>query len=113
MSFCFGAKGIIMKKNTICSLLLMIVLSLTTHSAWAVGQWHEGMVTKSPWTDSYTYIQIDNVRYTIMKNTKIVKIVKRNDAFYKNAISLDTLVAGDDIVFKKEGNRIYQIEKTW
>lgn len=79
----------------------------------AIGVWHTGKVTRAPWRgDGYQYIQIDNVRYTIMPNTKCEYLYKVNDATQKAPQNIESLHVGDALAVMAEGNRIYQIEKT-
>lgn len=101
-----------MKKITACFALMIFfsVVTLSSQDCFAIGQWHGGIVTKSPWVDQYTFIQIDNVRYTIMKDAKIVKVYEKNGATYRDKLKLYSILLGNKLVYKNEGNRIYQIE---
>ncbi|MDA3832847.1 MAG: hypothetical protein PF495_05570 [Spirochaetales bacterium] len=104
-----------MKKITVSFAVMFFlsvtVIAFTEQVAFAIGQWHEGTVTKSPWTDKYTFIQIDNVKYTIMKDAKIVNTYQKKGATYKDRMSLHSILDGNRLFYKNEGNRIYQIEK--
>lgn len=100
-----------MKKMTICFLASIIFFSFTCWQALAIGQWHEGIVTKAAWVNKYLYIQINNVRYTIMKDAKIVTVYEEKGASYRESISIDAIVNGSRLFYKNEGNRIYEIEK--
>lgn len=102
-----------MRTVTVC-FAFMFFLSVATLSAkdcFAIGQWHKGIVTRSPWADNYSYIQIDKVRYTIMKNATIVEVYEKKGATYRSKINLYSILDGHRLVYKNEGNRIYQIEK--
>jgi hypothetical protein len=82
------------------------------NNALAVGNyWIKGAVTKSPWTEKYTYIQLDNVQYTIMKDTPAVSVYTRNGITSKDIIKISSIQRGDTLLINIEGNRIYQIEK--
>jgi len=102
---------VFMKKIIILSAFVIFSVFLASNS-FAVGIWHEGIVTKVPWHEHYTFIQIDNVRYTIMEGAKIVRVYEKKGATYKKKINLYSLLKGQTLIYKKEGNRIYQIEKT-
>lgn len=81
--------------------------------ALAIGVWLTGKVTQSPWRgQEYQYIQIDNVRYTIMPEAKCQYIYQANGATQKAPQNIESLHAGDTLAVMIEGNRIYQIEKT-
>lgn len=93
---------------------LFVVLSCLfapLNNAFAIGKWLKGTVTKGPWTSKYSYIKIDNVKYTIMKSTKAVYVYTSNGAQYKNSMLVSSIRRGDTLLVKVEGNRIYQIEK--
>jgi len=94
--------------------VLFVVLSCflaPSNNAFAIGKWLRGTVTKGPWTSKYSYIEIDNVRYTIMKNADAVYVYTSNGAQYKNSMLVSSIRRGDTLLVKVEGNRIYQIEK--
>ena len=99
-----------MKKITV-SIIILGVLVFLAQNTFAIGQWHNGTVTKVPWVDQYTYIKIDHVKYTIMKGAKILKVSQKKGAYYRDQINLYSIFDGDKLVYKNEGNRIYQIEK--
>jgi|GEM_PF-2912434 len=79
----------------------------------AIGAWLNGKVTRSPWHEQgYQYIQIDNVRYTIMPGTKYQYLYKANGASQNAPQNIESLHVGGVLAVVAEGNRIYQIEKT-
>jgi len=102
---------VFMRKVIILSAFVIFSAFLVQNS-FAIGVWHEGIVTKAPWHGQYTFIQIDNVRYTIMKGAKVVRVYEKKGATYKKIMNVYFLLEGQTLTFKKEGNRIYQIEKT-
>ena len=90
----------------------VLLVALSMQNAAAIGAWVGGKVTKVPWQENgYTYIQIGEVRYTIMKDVKLEFAYKANNMTVKEPIKLSSLRQGDAIVALAEGNRIYQIEK--
>ena len=91
--------------------ILISVLILSAANGFALGQWHEGTVTKAPWKDEYTFIQIDDVRYTIMEDARLVKVSNKNRMAVKSRIKEHELFEGNHLYYMSEGNRIYQIEK--
>lgn len=79
----------------------------------AIGAWLNGKVTRSLWHEQgYQYIQIDNVRYTIMQGAKCQYLFTVNGATQKAPQNIESLHVGDALTVMAEGNRIYQIEKT-
>lgn len=103
-----------MKKTTLWFAAMVIfsgIFMVKTQESFAIGFWHGGIVTKAPWNDKYTYIEIDDVRYTIMDDAKIVEVYEKKGAFYKDKINVRSIQNKHELVFKSEGNRIYNIEK--
>ncbi len=93
---------------------LFVVLSCffaPLNNAFAIGTWLKGTVTRGPWTSKYSFIKIDNVKYTIMKNSEAVYVYTKNGAQYKDTMPISSIRQGDTLLVKVEGNRIYQIEK--
>ena len=89
-----------------------LLVALSMQNAAAIGMWVGGTVTKAPWQENgYTYIQIGEVRYTIMKEVKLIFAYKVNSMTVKEPIKLSNLRQGDSLLALAEGNRIYQIEK--
>jgi len=99
--------------KTVVMLSVFIIFSIFfVSNGLAIGVWDEGVVTKVPWHERYTFIQIDNVRYTVMEGAKVVKVYEKKGATYKKKMNIYSLLEGQTLTYKKEGNRIYQIEKT-
>lgn len=96
-----------------CAIVVIFAGALTmlARDGFAIGFWHDGVVTRAPLVEKYTYLQIDNVRYTIMEDAKIVEVYEKNGAFYKEIFNVYSILIGHRLVYKSEGNRIYQIEK--
>jgi len=103
-----------MKKRSLLVLVVLVVLSSACWSvttASAIGMWSKGVVTTQPWQEKFTYIKIDAVQYTIMKDTKVTYVYTKQGATYKDVIDLSGIRRGDTLLFKVSGHRIYQIEK--
>jgi len=92
------------------SILVSLIL-ISTQNSFAIGTWEKGTVTKAPWSSNYTFININNVKYTIMKDAKIVRVYSKNGAAYRDKISIYSITRGQSLLYKSEGNRIYQIER--
>jgi hypothetical protein len=90
---------------------LLLCLFVPLNNAFAIGKWRKGTVTQEPWTGDYTFVKIDDVKYTIMDKVKVSFVYEKNGAQYKDKISVSSIHMGDAVVVKVEGNRIYQIEK--
>ena len=97
--------------RVICAAAVLIVF--LCGEAAAIGAWLTGKVTRAPWRgQGYQYIQIDNVRYTIMPDTKCEYLYKVNGGTQRTPQNIESLHVGDALTVMAEGNRIYQIEKT-
>jgi len=111
-------RGTIMNKwsLSIPAFLFLSICVVLPQNALAIGKWREGVVTRPPWQDTYTYITINNndrqdTRYIIMKDAKMVYVYEKNRAKYQGPLTLDSIRKGDTLVFMVEGNRIYQIKR--
>lgn len=101
-----------MKKITLfLALMIFLSISLLAQNSFAIGTWDKGFVTKAPWSDQYVFIEIDHVKFTIMKNAKIVNVYQKKGATYKDRMNIYSISKGHTVTYQKEGNRIYQIEK--
>ena len=93
-------------------MVAVVLIALCWHNADAIGAWVGGKVTRAPWSEEgHFYIQIGEVRYTIMPDTRVVFAYTANSATLKDPIKLSALRNGDSLLAQAEGNRIYQIEK--
>jgi len=99
-----------MKKHVIFMAVFILLTSLIVSQASMIGKWDKGIVTKPPWYDKYLKIEIDNVRYVIMYEIKVVKRYGQNGIENVELSSVKEIENGHTVLFKKEGNRIYQIE---
>lgn len=101
-----------MKRCLVSKYFLAILLVMFfVQSAFAIGMWSHGMVSRAPWyADNYRYMVVDNIQYTIMKDAVAQEVIKKNDADYKSEIDIEDIRRGDEILIQAEGNRIYQIE---
>ncbi len=102
----------IMKKN-LCMLCIVFMgfMVIPVHSAFAIGKWNKGVVNAAPWKERFTYIKIDNTKYTIMKGAKIVYVYKNDRDQHEGPLTVASLHKGDLLVFLAEGNRIYLIKR--
>ena len=94
---------------TIVSMFFLISTSVLNSDA--IGTWKKGMVTKAPWDDKYSRVEINDVIYTLMRGIKISEVYHKDDSIYKDLIPVYQLNLGSRVTFMVEGNRIYQIEK--
>jgi hypothetical protein len=105
-----------MEKTRLYGWLMGVVVVCTFFlcgEAAAIGEWLNGKVTKSPWNEQgYQFIQINNVRHTIMPGAKCQYLYTVNGATQKAPQNIGSLRVGDSLAVMVEGNRIYQIEKT-
>jgi len=93
-----------------CFVTIFAVLFLLK-TAFAIGFWVHGEVNKAPWSASnYTYMVVNNVKYTIMKEANIKEVIEKKDAVYKTGAGIRDIRRGDEVLLQAEGNRIYQIE---
>ena len=73
--------------------------------------WVGGIVTKSPWVETYQYIEVDEVKYALMP--KDVRIERRYQTYsgiiVGEEITLRDIRVGQNIAIRVQGHRIYQI----
>ena len=91
----------------LCTFLILIFFQ----SAYGIGFWISGEVEKAPYhEDGFRFMQVDQIRYTVMEHAKIQKITRQDGAEYRTVIEIDAIRKGDEVLIQVEGNRIYQLE---
>ena len=96
---------------SILAFLFLFVNVVLPQSAFAIGKWVQGVVSEPPWNEGYTYISVHDIRYTVMKDAKIVSVSKIKRGSTQTPSTISSIHAGDKVVFLAEGNRIYLIKK--
>lgn len=91
-----------------CASLLFLIFFISP--AFGIGKGHRGVVTQSPWQGTYTYIQIDDVLYTVMESAVVKRWYTANGVDFHDTASLKNIRTTDTVRFVSEGNRIYLIE---
>lgn len=93
-------------------LLLFVFFSVWTHPALAsIGTWMDGRVTAAPWQEAgYTHVMIDEVRYTIMQEAKIMLVSANGGVLVKEPVAVERMRVGDSVSVQHSGNRLYVIE---
>lgn len=101
-----------LKKRLTCMIIFLVVFiaSVVVSNASAIGKWQKGIVNLPPYHNTYTYIIIDHIKYTVMPEVKVVDVYKKNGSEYQDVVSLESIYKGAVLLFKVEGNRIYQIQ---
>lgn len=91
--------------------LTIFTVMFVCQFAYAIGVWVPGKVTAPPWNErNYSYIVVDNVKYTIMKEAVANMVYEKNGSIYKPYHKTEKIRRGDIVQVLVEGNRIYQIE---
>jgi hypothetical protein len=77
----------------------------------AGGLWYNGMVTKAPWTDAASWVQIDQKTYTLMlKDDKFERHYQdSNGRWHGELWPIASLRVGQRVIFKAEDRRIYEL----
>jgi hypothetical protein len=105
--------GWLNKTATIClisAMALLTVVMLSNDQSHAFACWSEGMVTRGPWQDSYTKIAIDDVVYTLMPKARLLRREKtQSGAFNDVNITRGNIVDGQQVLYRVQGNRIYEL----
>ncbi len=93
-------------------LLLFVLFSVSTRPALAsIGAWMDGQITAAPWQEAgYTHVMIDEVRYTIMQDAKIMLVNSNNGTLTKEPVAVERMRVGDSVSVQHSGNRLYVIE---
>jgi hypothetical protein len=98
--------------NTLTIILLagLILLSFAA-PLFARTVWVSGTVTKSPWLEKYSYIEVDGVKYTFMP--KDVNMERQYQAYdgiwHRESILLRDIREGHRVMMRVQGHRIYQL----
>ena len=86
--------------------LLFVVISPTSAST----IWIEGKVTRGPWVEKYTHIEVNGVKYTITPEASIRHLYRNSSGIYlEETIPLNKLKAGIVIMLRVQGHRIFEI----
>jgi hypothetical protein len=103
-----------LKKITMIGLMsalaIMTVVWSSDQPSHAFAPWAEGMVTRGPWQDSYTKIAIDDVVYTLMPKARLLqRVTTTSGAFNDVNITAGKIVGGQKVLYRVQGNRIYEL----
>ena len=95
-------------KGAFFTTVIMVLILFLSSPLFAHTVWVNGVVTKRPWTGKYQYIEVNNIRYTLMP--KIVKITapRKTGALSKKQI-INGIKKGQKIWIRVQGHRIYEI----
>jgi hypothetical protein len=70
----------------------------------------DGMVTKAPWQEDYSYIGVNNMVCILMPEVHIYKMYSTSSgAFQREDLSPSDLHKDDKLQVKMHGNRIFEI----
>ena len=100
------------KKKTLFVLLLAGLLFFAFSAPlFAKALWYEGIVTREPWMDAFSRVEIDKKTYTLMlKDDKFERHYQdSNGRWHGEEWSISNLRVGQRIIFKAEGRRIYEL----
>ena len=92
--------------------MMLVAIVFFVSAAYAtVGSWLNGKLTASPWhEDGYLYVQVDDVRYTIMDEVQVKLVHMKNGVTVKDPANKSDLHEGDSVAVQHSGNRIYAVE---
>gem|GEM_PF-4482831 len=94
----------------ISAILLACILMLATALAFAQTEVRQGAVTRAPWQDSYTRIEIDHKLYTFMPEATLYqRSVKSAGGYDEKAIAYYNVFIGKQVEFQAQGRRIYSL----
>lgn len=96
-------------RNIVAIILLLGCLFMGT-AAWAQTEVYQGTVTRSPWQDKYTRVEIDHKLYTFMPDAKLRQRTLTTDGRYnEKTISYYNVFTGKEVEFQAQGRRIYSL----
>ena len=101
-----------MNKRILPLLPALCLLVLLAASAFAMGTWEEGRISKSVWGKNPQKIEINSVQYVLLQGVQIYQMVPNEDKSGFNLTPQESSVlrAGKEINFKSLGLQISQIE---
>ncbi len=86
-------------------------MGVMTTQAGAIGTWLQGRLDAPVWQENgYSFVLIDGVRYSIMKEAQVLIVTSREGMYMKNPAELGQMRTGDSLTVQRSGNRIYAIE---
>ena len=74
------------------------------------GTFHEGTVTESVWGDNPYYLRINRVKYFIEPDEKIFKQVEKQGKWIIEPVNAKNIQAGDKLLYKVRGRKLYDIQ---
>ena len=91
--------------------LIIGFLSVAPAGLMAQAVWTNGTITKEPWKDKYTHISVNDVSYTLMpKGVRITRQYQVEPGMYgEEKVKAKNLRAGQKVMIRTQGHRIYQI----
>jgi hypothetical protein len=106
-----GTMSMRKRRLTACALGLALLLVFGTHTlSWAMPTWVEGTVTRTPWLDTYRYIEVEGKIYTVMTTVRMgLRYEDRPGALTERVLTLQDIRRGDKAMMRVEGRRVYQI----
>lgn len=92
------------------AVLLALCLITSAETAAARTVWQDGVITRSPWIDRYTRIEINDDQYTLMPDIRVLRLDQGSSGgFLEKPSSVSNLRSGGMIRMRIQGRRIYEI----
>ena len=99
------------KKTLFVLVLASLLFFVFSAPLFARALWYKGMVTRAPWTDAASWVEIDKKTYTLMlKDDKFERhYLDSNGRWRGEEWPISSLRAGQRVIFKAEDRRVFEL----
>jgi hypothetical protein len=99
------------KKTLFVFVLAGLLFFSLSAPLFAKGLWYKGMVTKAPWTDAASRVEIDPKTYTLLlKDANFERHYQDgNRRWHGELWPISSLRVGQQVIFKAEDRRIFEL----
>jgi hypothetical protein len=99
------------KKTPLVIILAGLLLFAFSAPLFAKGLWYMGTVTKAPWNDAFSWVEIDNKIYTLLlKDDEFERHWKdSNGRWHGEKWPISSLRVGQRVVFQADDRRIHEL----
>lgn len=72
--------------------------------------WQDGVISRGPWTERHTHLEINGNLYTLMPGVRICRVeTSSSGGFLEQSASLSALAQGRQVKIRIQGRRIYEV----